>query len=419
MSIGRNLKLNLSSKIFLLIIIEIILFILKAKTAVKIFDFFFVFIFILFLLDIVWLGLNHLASKKVSFRRIIPKKLVEEDELKAKIILENRNFLPFFGIEVSDYLSCAEKDKKRFFIFDFVKAKKSLSISYSCVCNQRGKYLIGPLRIIYSSFLGFFRIETVYGLEKVLYVYPKTFRIETVPPLTRGVLPWFGLNTISASGDEDEFFGLREYKKGDPLKRIHWFSTAKKNKLIVKEFQRCNFYQASLVFLLNQQENLGSGKKSVAEYMIKIAASLSKYFIDGDICVGLLSHAGRVCSFMPNKGQEYLEEMFKFYAEAVAESHINMQEFVEEYYNLIPSNSTLLVLVTEKNVDVLIEILSLREKNVSVIALVILSSTFYSPPEKRENVRQIRENIEARLAHLNIRSLFFQRDEPLEKEFIK
>jgi hypothetical protein len=111
--------------------------------------------------------------------------------------------------------------------------------------------------------------------------------------------------------------------------------------------------------------------------------------------------------------------MFKFYAEAVAESHINMQEFIEEYYNLIPSDSTLLVLVTEKNVNILIEILSLREKNVSVIALVILSSTFRSPPEKEENVRQVKENIEARLAHINIRSLFFQRDEPLEKEFIK
>ncbi|MCF7871361.1 MAG: DUF58 domain-containing protein [Candidatus Omnitrophica bacterium] len=419
MSIGRNSKLNLSPKIFLLFIIEITLFILKAKTAIEIFDFFFVFVLVLFLLDIIWLGLNYLASKKVSFRRIIPEKLVEEDELKAKIVLDNRNFLPFFGIEVSDYLSCAEKDKERFFIFDFVKAKKSSSISYSCLCNQRGKYLIGPLRVIYASFLGLFRIETVYGLEKVLYVYPKTFRIGAVPPLTRGALPWFGLDTVSASGDEDEFFGLREYKKGDPLKRIHWFSTAKKSKLIVKEFQRCNFYQASLIFLLNQQENLGSGKKSVAEYMIKIAASLSKYFINEDICVGLLSHAGRVCSFTPNKGQEYLEEMFKFYAEAVAESHINMREFIEEYYNLIPSNSTLLVLVTEKNVDVLVEILSLREKNVSVIALVVLSLTFASSPENAEDAGQIKESIEAKLAHLNIRSLFFQRDEPLEKEFLK
>ncbi len=419
MDIGRDLKLSLSPNIFFLIIIAASLFALKTKTVIEVFDFFFVFIFVVLFLDVIWLGLNYLASKRVSFRRDIPDKLVEEDKLKTKIVLKNSNFLPFFGIEVNDYLPCAEEDKERFFIFDFVKPKNSSQIEYNCACRQRGKYSIGPLKVIYSSFLGLFRIESIYGLEKVLYVYPKTFKVETVPPLTRGVLPWYGLETISASGDEDEFFGLREYKKGDPLKRIHWFSTAKKNQLIVKEFQRCNFYQVSLVFLLNRQENLGRGKKSIAEFMIKIAASLSEYFVDKDICVGLLSHAGKVRSFLPNKGRDYLDQMFKFYAEAAAESHINMREFIEEYYNLIPSDSTLFVIVSEKNIDVLIKILSLREKNVSIVALVILSCTFFSPPAEEENVRYIKENIAAKLAHAGIKALFFERDEPLEKEFLK
>ncbi len=418
MKIGRDLKLNLSSRILFLLVLQVILFILKSKTEIKVFDFFFLFIFVLLVLDVIWLGFNYLVSKNIHFQRDIPNKLVEDERLQAKIIVYNRNLLPLLGVEVIDYLSCADKDKERFFIFDLVKPRQSDQILYSCVCPKRGRYSIGPLKIIYSSFLGFFRVESVYGLRKTLYVYPKTFYIKNVPPLTRGELPWFGLETVAASGDEDEFFGVREYKKGDPLKRIHWFSTAKKGQLIVKEFQRCNFYQVSLIFLLNKKENVGKGKYSVSEYMIKIAASLSRYFIDKDICVGLLSHAGKVRSFLPNKGEDYLDEMFKFYAEAKAESNISMQRFIEEHYNLIPSNSTLFVIVTENNIDVLIEILSLREKNVSVVALVVLGCSFSFPPENQDNIDFIKGNILTKMANANIRVLFFQRNEPLEKEFL-
>jgi uncharacterized protein (DUF58 family) len=419
MNIGRNAKMKISSKILFLIILELFLFLLKSKTNIDIFDFFFGLILAVLFLDIIWLGLNYLVLKRISFIRDIPDKLIEAEELETRIVLENKNYFPFLGLEVSDYLSCDLEDKERFFIFDFVRPKRNSWIRYGCKCNRRGKYIIGPLKVIHSSFLGFFRIEAVYGLEKTLYVYPRTFKIDSVPPLTRGVLPWFGLETIASSGDEDEFFGLREYKKGDPLKRIHWFSTAKTRQLIVREFQRCNFYQVSLVFLLNRQENLGRGKKSVAEYMIKIAASLSEYFIDNDICVGLLSHAGKVRSFLPNKGRDYLDELFKFYAEAEAESRINMESFIEEYYNLIPSNSTLFVIVTENNINVLINILSLREKNVSLVALVVLSCTFRFPPETEDNRAYLKENISKKLANANIKVLFFEQGESLEKEFLK
>jgi len=37
-------------------------------------------------------------------------------------------------------------------------------------------------------------------------------------------------------GKTDEFFGLREYHPGDPLRHIHWRSAAKEGKLVVREY---------------------------------------------------------------------------------------------------------------------------------------------------------------------------------------
>lgn len=405
-------------KIIFIFVLEIVLVILSNKTEIDIFGFFFVFILAAFVLDVIWLLLNFIVSRKVFLQREVPDKLVEGGELKLKLILKNGNILPILGIKIVDYLSCVDKDKEKVVVFDLVKSKNSYKKEYSCFCNWRGKYLIGPLKVLHSSFLGLFWVEENHELRKYIYVYPKIFQIEKVPPLTKGIMPWFGLETIPASGDEDEFFGLREYKKGDPLKRIHWFSTARKGRLIVKEFQRCNFYQACLLFLLNKKEDRGIGKEKVSEYIVKIAASLSNYFIENEICVGVLSHAGRVYSFLPNKGQDYLDEMFKFYAEAEAESRINMQEFVEEYYNLIPSYSTLFVIITENNINTLVEILSLRAKNVSVVALVVISATFESPGLGADESAKIKEEIVSKLASLNIKALFFERGESFQKEFL-
>lgn len=46
-----------------------------------------------------------------------------------------------------------------------------------------------------------------------------------------------GVTATWSTGESDEFVSLREYREGDSMRKIHWASSARRNKLLVKEFQ--------------------------------------------------------------------------------------------------------------------------------------------------------------------------------------
>ncbi|MFN2462864.1 MAG: DUF58 domain-containing protein [Candidatus Dormibacteria bacterium] len=110
--------------------------------------------------------------------------------------------------------------------------------NYSIRCARRGVYQVGPLVAVSSDPLGLSSREKVIAKPFELLVHP---RVELVSdrPLTRQFedppirppvsKPWpSGL----------EFYGMREYKPGDDLRRIVWRATARTGKVMVREAEQ-------------------------------------------------------------------------------------------------------------------------------------------------------------------------------------
>lgn len=56
-----------------------------------------------------------------------------------------------------------------------------------------------------------------------------------------------GLNLSTSVGESEEFFSLRDYRPGDPVRFIHWRSYARRGEPVVKEFQDEFFSRLGLV----------------------------------------------------------------------------------------------------------------------------------------------------------------------------
>lgn len=85
-----------------------------------------------------------------------------------------------------------------------------------------------------------------------------------------------GVNSTWSIGESDEFVSLRDYRDGDPIRKIHWASTAKRDKPVVREFQDEFFVRQALVVDTFDQDPL------VFEEVISVAASLLTAFKDAD-----------------------------------------------------------------------------------------------------------------------------------------
>jgi len=78
--------------------------------------------------------------------------------------------------------------------------------------------------------------------------------------------------SLAASlGESEEFMSVREYRRGDPLRHIHWKSTSKTGKLIVKEFQNEYFVRQALIL----DTSLERPDDRLFEEAVSVAASFA------------------------------------------------------------------------------------------------------------------------------------------------
>ena len=94
-----------------------------------------------------------------------------------------------------------------------------------------------------------------------------------------------------------------------------------------------------------------------------------------------------------------------------------MEEFLPEYEKHIPDRSTLFYFLTEKNLEMLIDILYLKERDISVVALIIISSTFSSSPPPKGEIDSFKDWVQTRLMGLKTNVLFFSKGDNLEAVF--
>jgi len=98
---------------------------------------------------------------------------------------------------------------------------------------RRGPVGVRGLAIETGDPLGFFTLRGN-GLDSELTVVLPRFKALADPPRARELEA-----SVAAprAGSGTEMFGVREYRPGDPLRRIHWRSSARHGELIVREFE--------------------------------------------------------------------------------------------------------------------------------------------------------------------------------------
>lgn len=399
--------------LFFIIIFDLLIAI---RTSKEFFYFFFWFLASVIAISLVYIALEYFTIK-LSLTRRTAAKIEEDDILEIETLISNNGFLPLINLVLEDNLtfSIPHEQRKRF-LLEYLGPGSSLNLEYRCQCPRRGRYEIGPFTIYFFDPWGLFFFKKTFFLYSELYVYPKTFYIPRFPPLTKGAVPWFGIETSHVSGDEHEFYGIREYKPGDPIKRIHWLSTARKNKLIVKQFEHQVFFRASIIFNLDKDKNFGEGKESVAEYIVKIAASVAKYLVEMDVSVEVIAHIGEIAHIPFNRGAEHLEDIFRALTVAQPESRISMGELLQELSEYIPNDSSLIVIMVDQDWDLLPAMLSLKARNISLIPLILVTSSFMHPSGKGKIVKLSEKNLPK---GFDFAPIFFSCGDNLEQDFLK
>jgi uncharacterized protein (DUF58 family) len=198
--------------------------------------------------------------------------------------------------------------------------------------------------------------------------------------------------------------GVREYAPGDPLNRIHWLSTARRNRLIVKEFELDPLADVWLFIDAERTVNAAlpyqkgeadiqdiwrSPTKfdlppSTIEYSVCIAASLARYYLHRSRAVGILS-AGQSLSVLPaDRGGRQLGKILESLALLRAEGNLQLQGLVEAQARHLPRGSTA-VIITPSSSDTVYQTTDiLLQRGLRPVMILLDASSFggYGNPDR-------------------------------------
>lgn len=187
----------------------------------------------LLLLDIFLLYRNKLG---IQAERHLPEKLSNGDENPIEIMVANR-FRFKTSVKLIDELP-VQWQIRDFKIESILKPSEIKKFTYRVRPTQRGEYHFGKLNVYVSTVLGLVSRKQQFASKAMVPNYPSFLQLKKYDFLAfTNKLKLFGLKKIRRIGHTLEFEQIKEYTSGDDVRNINWKATAKRNGLMVNQFQ--------------------------------------------------------------------------------------------------------------------------------------------------------------------------------------
>jgi uncharacterized protein (DUF58 family) len=213
-----------------------------------------------------WLGVRH-----VGIRRRVPVVATAGEPFECSLMLENNGRLPRYMLEVEDRFA---GDRGRAVA---VRVRRGETIGYTVENPRRGIYAGGEVVIESRAPFGLFygRRRTRAASDTV--VYPRTFDVAGLPPSAVTDAEWGDRSESSTlhRGHGGEFWGVRDYRPGDPARLVAWKKSARglsSGKLAVIELAQ----ETHPPFVLAMSLDAGAPTEA-REMVISAGASLLLY----------------------------------------------------------------------------------------------------------------------------------------------
>jgi len=180
--------------------------------------------------------LLFLSNQRFKAERNVPEKLSNGDENPILLKLESGYSFPT-SIKIIDEIPI-QFQMRNFEVNRKMPAGGNDSFEYFLRPVTRGEYLFGSLNVYVSSPLHLVCRRFIYDTGHMVPTYPSFIQLRKYDLMAfSNRLFQYGLKKIRRIGHTMEFEQIKDYVAGDDIRTINWKATAKKNQLMVNQFQ--------------------------------------------------------------------------------------------------------------------------------------------------------------------------------------
>ncbi len=238
------------------------------------------------------------ATHGITATRVLPQKLSNSDH--NPIQMEFGSKYPFkTWISVIDELP--QQFQKRDFEYKTrILSGENQSFNYTLRPVERGEYVFGKLNVYASSPLRIVKRRYTFQKDQMVPVYPSIIQMQKYDFLAiSNRLTAFGLKKIRRIGHTQEFEQIKEYIKGDDFRTINWKATAKKNQLMVNQYQDERSQPIYSIIDTGRVMKMPFNELALLDYAINSTLAFSNVALKRNDKTGMLTFSKAMESFLP------------------------------------------------------------------------------------------------------------------------
>ena len=311
-----------------------------------------------------WAGVNWLRlTRQTRSRRAQVGHPIQES-----FRLRNTGVLPKLWLEIIDQSDLPGHRASH--VANNIPSNTEYAWSVRTYCLERGRYRLGPITLVSSDPFGLFTIRRALAHTTNVVVYPATFPLRSFP-MPIGTLPGGDALRRRTHQITANASGIREYYPGDGFNRIHWPSTARKGRLLVKEFELDPMSDVWVFLDMAEAVHFGErhldpsqiveqagGRRppkfelpnSTEEYSIAIAASIATYFLRHDQALGMVAAGQSWEVVQADRGERQVLKILETLSVLRAEGRFPLHELLYRETTGLARGSTVIVITPSINV---------------------------------------------------------------------
>jgi uncharacterized protein (DUF58 family) len=241
-----------------------------------------------------WILSFFLSSKNgIDADRTMPEKLSNGDE--NPIVLTLKNFYTFpIQVKIIDEIP-EQFQERNFELKRKIKTASQDEFQYYLRPTQRGEYRFGSLNIYVSSPLKLISKRYKFCSDVMVPTYPSYIQLRKYDLIAfSNNLFQYGVKKIRRIGHTMEFEQIKEYVHGDDIRTLNWKATAKKNSLMVNQFQDEKSQNIYMVIDKGRTMKMPFNGMSLLDYAINATLVMSNVILKKQDKAGMFSFSKKV-----------------------------------------------------------------------------------------------------------------------------
>jgi len=233
------------------------------------------------------------AKSGIEAARITPEKLSNGDPNPIQIKISN--YYTFaVSAKVIDEIPF-QFQVRNFEINRHIASSTEDAFQYELRPTQRGEYVFGNLNIYVSSPLKLVSRRFMFDKDKMVPTYPSYIQLRKYDLIAfSNNLFKYGIKKIRRIGHTMEFEQIKEYVQGDDIRTLNWNATAKRNALMVNQFQDEKSQSVYMVIDKGRVMKMPFNGLSLLDYAINTTLVLSNVILKKHDKAGMFAFSKKV-----------------------------------------------------------------------------------------------------------------------------